>query len=61
MSTTIFKKKRTIQTFQKGVLLSITSLKYLRNDLNELYGTSYILTHRLNQDSLENLFGQLRT
>jgi hypothetical protein len=61
MSTTIFKKKRTIQTFQKGVLLSITSLKYLRNDLNELYGTSYILTHMLNQESLENLFGQLRT
>jgi hypothetical protein len=53
--------KRSLQIFQKGILTSISSLKCLRKDMNERYGLSYILTHKVNQDSLENFFSQIRT
>lgn len=48
-----------LQTFQKGVLLSIKSLKTLLSDSTAI-GISFILTHRLNQDCLENFFSQVR-
>lgn len=51
--------KNALQIFQKGAIISITSLQNLYKDLKEQYGISYILTHRLNQDCLENLFCQV--
>lgn len=53
--------KRVLQIFQKGILLSINSIKALYLDVHENYKMKYILTHRLNQDVLENIFSQLRT
>jgi hypothetical protein len=53
--------KRNLKILQKGILTSIASLRCLRNDTNERYGLSYILTHKVNQDSLENFFSQIRT
>lgn len=54
-------KKNTLQIFQKGMLISIQSLKQLFNTLKAKYDFKYILTHRLNQDALENFFSQIRT
>lgn len=53
--------KNTLLTFQKGKLMSIQSLKLLYKDLQNKYEMHYIITNRLNQDSLENLFSQIRT
>lgn len=53
------KLRNALQTFQKGILLSIKSLKALYRDLHEM-GITFILTHRLNQDCLENFFSQVR-
>lgn len=52
--------QNSLQIFQKGILMSITSLKLLRSEMNEKFGYKYILTHRLNQDCLENFFSQIR-
>ncbi|KAJ4440540.1 hypothetical protein ANN_08681 [Periplaneta americana] len=52
--------KRVKQVFQTAILVPISSLKYLLLDVQKL-GMTYILTHRLNQDSLENLFSQIRS
>ncbi|EFN62483.1 Transposable element P transposase, partial [Camponotus floridanus] len=54
-------KKNTLQIFQKGMLISIQSLKQLFNTLKAKYDFKYILTHCLNQDALENFFSQIRT
>lgn len=48
--------KTTLQTFQKGCIISIKSLKALLQDLKEKYSVNYVMTHRLNQDVIENLF-----
>lgn len=53
--------KKTLQTFQKGILISIKSIKLLFKDMNMKYNISYILTHRLNQDSLESFFSLIRS
>lgn len=53
--------KNTLQVFQKGMLISMNSLKNLFNDLRNDFKISYICTHRLNQDSLENFFFQIRS
>jgi len=45
--------------FQKGFIVSIESLKNLRIDLLK-YNVSYILTGRLTQDALENIFSVIR-
>jgi len=50
-----------LQTFQKGVIISCKSLQQLYIYLKEEYDIKFILTHRLNQDSLESLFSQLRS
>lgn len=59
-----FNKKKQLlgahQVFQKGILMSITSLKALRIQMEEHFGYKYLLTHRLNQDCLENYFCQMR-
>lgn len=36
------------------------SLKNLLDDLKELHGITYILTRKLNQDALENLYSYLK-
>lgn len=53
--------KISLLTFQKGILMSITSLKSLFQDMKQKFDCSYILTHRLNQDSLESFFSQIRS
>lgn len=54
--------KKALYVFQKFILISITSLKMLYGILKQMFPKqfSFILTHRLNQDLLENLFSQLR-
>jgi len=54
-------KKRALQVFQKGIMIGIKSIKGLFEDVQAIYKSRYILTHRVNQDALENLFSQLRT
>lgn len=46
--------------FQKGLIVSSQSLQKLYNMVKKRYNLSYLLTHRLNQDGLEHLFGKLR-
>lgn len=46
--------------FMRRMLTSIESLKGLHCFLDEKYGIEYILTHRLNQDVLENFFSYIR-
>lgn len=53
-------KNTSLLPFQKGFMMSIRSLLGCFSDLRKLYGLSYILTARLNQDCLENLFSQIR-
>ena len=60
MSTMRCKGKTALQIFQKGMIMSISSLKQLFVDMKEKYGIKYITTHKLNQDSLENFFSQMR-
>lgn len=48
--------------FQEGILVSIMSTKALLKDMRSSYeNISFLLTKKLNQDALENLFGQIRT
>lgn len=53
--------KNVLQTFQKGILISIKSTQELFKHLNEKYNISYIVTHRLNRDSLESFFSVIRS
>lgn len=52
--------QESLQIFQKGILMSIQSLKGLREEVHKKFGFKYILTHRTNQDCLENFFCQMR-
>lgn len=61
ISTMRAEGKNSLQVFQKGILMSIKSLKLLYNDMKDKYNIQYILTHKLNQDSLENFFFQIRS
>lgn len=55
------KKQAGFLPFQNGILLSDKSLVNLYNDLKSFNtDVSYIMTNRLNQDVLENLFGYIR-
>lgn len=68
--TTVMKNSRvgshkTLLPFQKGIILSNTSLKELLKYLKEKYSTEnfkivYIITYRINQDVLENFFSFIR-
>lgn len=53
--------KGTLQIFQKGILMSISSLRGLYSDMKEMVQCKFLLTHRLNQDSLESFFSQIRS
>ncbi|KAL1487917.1 hypothetical protein ABEB36_015302 [Hypothenemus hampei] len=65
MSNTIenlrVKGRRCLLPFQKGIIMTNTSLKLLHDDLKTRFSTQYLLTYRLNQDVLENFFGAIRT
>lgn len=61
MSKPIIPNKRSLEYFQKGIIMSNKALIMLYDYLKERYGMQYILTYRLNQDILENLFGALRS
>uniref|UniRef100_A0A182PUU2 THAP-type domain-containing protein n=1 Tax=Anopheles epiroticus TaxID=199890 RepID=A0A182PUU2_9DIPT len=52
--------KRTMQVFQKSILMHITSLQLLFEDMKTKHGINFISTHKLNQDVLENFFSQIR-
>lgn len=51
--------QKSLQIFQKGIFMSITSIKELRNRMEEKFNFKYIITHRTNQDCLENFFVKL--
>ena len=55
-----FKSSSTKKPFQQGILTGIDSLKKLLEKFQEI-GLEYVLTRRLNQDSLENTFSRLRS
>ncbi|KAK3923436.1 Transposable element P transposase [Frankliniella fusca] len=61
MSTMRCTGKTFLQIFQKAIMLSITSLQLIRKEMEMRFKKPYILTHRLNQDLLENFFSQIRT
>ena len=46
--------------FQRGILLACKGMKQLFPYLKERYGFDYVLTKRLNQDFIENLFSVVR-
>lgn len=52
--------KSCLQIFQKGILMHINGTRHLLNVLKE-NGLSYLLTSKINQDALENLFSQIRS
>jgi len=54
------KGKNSLQIFQKGILMFINGTRYLLKILKE-YGLNYLLTSKINQDALENLFSQVRS
>ena len=51
---------KTLCTFQKGVTLSCYSLIGMFDMVKSLFGVTFILTQRLNQDCLESFFGCIR-
>lgn len=58
-------KRSNLLPFQKGILISNESLKNLYNDMkmmfeNTQYPVTYIMTTRLNQNVVENLFAYIR-
>lgn len=54
-------KKPGLQIFQKAIIRATEALPKLYDIVNKLCNVKYILTYKLNQDCLENLFGRLRT
>ncbi|KAJ8881349.1 hypothetical protein PR048_017830 [Dryococelus australis] len=55
-------RKKSLQIFQKGIIILINSTKGLHSFVRQKYpGIKYVLTHKPNQDSLEIIFSQNRT
>lgn len=46
--------------FQTGIVISSKSVMKLYADMKDIYSVSFLLTRRVNQDSLERFFGILR-
>jgi hypothetical protein len=53
--------KRGLQVFQEGVLMTTRALPKLFDLVNKKYSVKYIMTHKLNQDIVENLFFRIRS
>ena len=54
------KERRTLLPFQKGILISIKATKEIYLKLKQQLSISYLLTHRFNQDYMENKFSRIR-
>ena len=54
------KERRTLLPFQKAILISIQSTKEIFLKLKQQLPITYILTHRFNQDYLENKFSRIQ-
>lgn len=54
------KIEKPMQPFQKGVLLCNNSLQALLEDVKADFNYKYLMTYKLNNDALENLFSQVR-
>ena len=52
-------ERKSKKPFQKGIIISIESILSLYEEM-KTEGYSYLLTSRLNQDCLENLFSRIR-
>jgi hypothetical protein len=52
--------KKSIQVFQKGIIISTNSIKQLFFEMKQRYSIDYLLTYKVNQDVLENLFSRIR-
>ena len=52
-------ERKEMVAFQKGILCSIQAVRSLWEELRK-EGFSYLLTHKLNQDIIENLFSAIR-
>lgn len=50
---------KSLLQFQKGLIISSNSLPELYEHLKQQYNIQFLLTHRRNQDLLENFFGCL--
>ena len=46
------------QPFQTGIIVSIQSVRHLYHELRA-EGISYLLTSKVNQDALENIFSSI--
>ena len=60
MENSLANTKKAKLPFQNGVIMSCRSLLNLFQEMKMKYGTSYLLTRRVNQDALENLFSIIR-
>ncbi|KAF0299913.1 Transposable element P transposase [Amphibalanus amphitrite] len=55
-------RKDALLPFQKGIILSVSSVRGLLQDLKAKFGEqTYLLTRRLSQDRLEGFFGMVRS
>lgn len=61
MSSPIIPTKKSLEHFQKGILISNNALLMLSEYVKKKFQMSYICTNRLNQDILENFFGAIRS
>lgn len=60
MARPIVPGKKTLDPFQKGIIITNNALDMLLKYVQR-YGMTYIITSRLNQDVLENFFGAIRS
>ena len=58
---TLAKKKNSLIPFQEGIMMSSKAVLMLWGDIKNKYpDVNFIMTARLNQDLVENLFSRLR-
>uniref|UniRef100_Q7M4J6 P element homolog (Lu-P1 element) n=1 Tax=Lucilia cuprina TaxID=7375 RepID=Q7M4J6_LUCCU len=60
MAVPIIPGRKSLEPFQKGILMTNRALVMLYDDVKK-YDMTYILTNRLNQDVLEHFFGAIRS
>jgi hypothetical protein len=54
-------KIKCVQPFQKALVFSIKATKMLFDEMKNKFGINFIMTAKLNNDGLENLFSQIKT
>ena len=60
VKNSFFGRRKTLLPFQKGIIIGIEATKQLYDDLKARLPLRYLLTARLNQDLVENLFSRIR-